>query len=100
MSALSDLSDGCIASDHGHDPFIMVMKRPGRLPIDVAKDIFCRPIAALLGNGSQLRKRFAVRARNIGEIAQRINPGIPFQSQVGFHVQPSAPPLRQAACFA
>src|SRR5215467_15018502 len=95
MPLLPDHRYSGVASNHRHDSLVVIMKRSSSPTIDLSQDIFRGPLAALLGNRTQLRQRQIVRTGNIRKVAQYVNSGESVNREVRPHFDPAAVPPRQ-----
>src|SRR5262249_27428582 len=88
-----------VAPDHRHDSFVVISKRSSSLACDLRQDIFRSPVAALLGNRTQLWQGQTIGARNVGEVAQYVNTGKTVNGEVRCNVDsPSVPPRQPGIC--
>src|SRR5215468_1732214 len=55
MSLLTDCRHSRVASDHCHDSLVVIMKRSSSPTRNLSQDVFRRPLAALLGDRTELR---------------------------------------------
>src|SRR5215467_10577475 len=95
MLLLPDHRDSRVAANHRHYSLVVIMKRSSSPTSDLSQDIFSSPLAALLGNRTQLRQRQIVRAGNIRKVAQYVNSGESVNREVRPHFDPAAVPPRQ-----
>ncbi len=90
MAALSDLGNGGVAADHRHDALVLVPEGLRALLVPLAQYVLGRPATRLLRHRPQLRKRGAVVGRDVGHVADGIDPGVPIDREVREHVEASA----------
>ena len=91
------------AADHRHDALVLVAERLRRPAGEVREQVLGGPHPALERHGAELRERLPVRARDVGDVADRIDPGEALHRQLGLarryaRRSPAArrPPLRPA----
>src|SRR5215510_12495434 len=95
MLLLTDHRDSGVAANHRHDSLVVIMKWSSSPTSDLSQDIFRSPLAALLGNRTQLGQRQIVRAGNIRKVAQYVNSGESVNREVRPHFDPAAVAPRQ-----
>ena len=90
VSVLADLGDGRLSADHRHDPLVVVVEGLGHPALHASDDVLCRPVACLLRNAAELRKRVIASGRDVREVAERVHVRGDFDSQVGLNVEAPA----------
>ena len=96
VAVRADLGDRGAAPDHGHDALVVVVERLARLAGEVGEQVVGGPDPALLSHRAELGQVVAVRARDVGDVADRVHARRTVHGEIRQYVHPAAGALREA----
>ena len=90
------LGDRRAVADHRHDPLVLVVERLPRRAGDGRRGCSGRPLPGLQGDGSELGQVVSVGTGDVGDVADRVYPGMALHGEVRPHGESAAAALWEA----